>query len=229
METKIESEKSRLNRKLPVYNMQGVKIEEITSIFNGKVNPAVLSQAITMYLANQRLGLASTKTRGEVSGGGKKPWRQKGTGRARAGSIRSPLWRHGGIVFGPHPRDFHYQLPAKIRNLALLSALNEKSAQESILVLDKIEIASPKSKEIEKFLDNLKVKEKAVLVFTHYERNIQLASRNMPWVSLALAKEINAHDALKAKKIIFVKDALLALNERLAGITNTDRKTDLHG
>ena len=200
---------------LVVYDMQGKKLEELPSPFNGKVNSAVLAQAVKMYLANKRCGLASTKTRGEVSGGGKKPWKQKGTGRARAGSTRSPLWRHGGVVFGPHPRNFHYQLPAKVRNLALICALNERCAKESILVLDKIVMDSPRTKEIRRLLDNLKVKEKALLVFTKYEKNIQAASRNIPGLRLTLAKDMNALDVLGQRKIIFLKDALSVMGERL--------------
>lgn len=188
--------------------MQGKKVEEITSLFNGKVNPAVTAQAVQMYFANKRHGLASTKTRGEVSGGGKKPWRQKGTGRARAGSIRSPLWRHGGVVFGPHPRNFHYGLSPKIRNAALLSALNEKNNQESILVLDKIALPQAKSKELKKLLDGLKIKGKALFIFNKMQEDFQRAARNIPTVSIAMAASLNALDVLKAKKIIFSRDAL---------------------
>lgn len=197
------------------YDMQGKIVDEIPSIFNGKVNLAVLSQAVKMYLANNRLGLAATKTRGEVSGGGKKPWRQKGTGRARAGSIRSPLWRHGGVVFGPHPKDFHYQLSKKIRNSALISALNEKAAKDAILILDKIEIAKAKTKEIKKILDNLKADGKTIIVFARYDKNVQIASRNIPDLTLALADSVNALDVLKNKKIIFLKDAFKIVASRI--------------
>jgi large subunit ribosomal protein L4 len=201
--------------RLPVYDMQGDKVEEMVSPFDGRQNPAVLSQAVTMYLANLRGGVSSTKTRGEVSGGGKKPWRQKGTGRARVGSIRSPLWRHGGIVFGPHPRNFHYCLSARIRNQALLSALSEKSAKGNILVLDKIGLSSVKTRDMEKLLDNLKVEEKALMILTKYGKDIRLASRNISWLKLSLASGLNALEVAKVQKVIFVKDALSELCSRL--------------
>lgn len=200
---------------LIVYDIQGKKIEEIPSIFNGPLKAAAVSQVITAYLANQRHGLASTKTIGEVSGGGKKPWKQKGTGRARAGSIRSPLWRHGGVVFGPHPRDFHYDLSAKLKNTALRSALSEKKLSGDILVLEKLEIAQPKSREIKNILANLKIKGKTLLVLSKAERNLKLAIRNMPDVESALAQSLNALDCLRAKKIIFSKEALGLLYKRL--------------
>lgn len=215
MKKEIIKEEKTKSAKLSVYDMQGKKIDEVPSLFNGKVDLAVLSQAIKMYLANKRFGLAATKTRGEVSGGGKKPWRQKGTGRARAGSIRSPLWRHGGVVFGPHPRNFHYQLSKKIRNLALISALNEKSGKDAILILDKIEIAKTKTKEIKKILDNLKINEKALLVFVKFQKNIQTASKNIPNLTLASCDSVNALDVLKNRKIIFLKDAFDLLGERI--------------
>lgn len=206
-----------MSKKLSVYDIQGKKTEEIDSIFDGKVNPAVISQVVTMSLANRRAGLAATKTRGEVSGGGKKPWKQKGTGRARAGSSRSPLWRHGGVVFGPHPRNFHYALPSKIRNAALLSALNEKILKDDIMVLEAIKISQPKSKEIQTLLNNLKVKESATIVMQQSEKDIQKAVRNFPHVRTALAKDLNALEVLETKKILISKDALKVLQERLGG------------
>lgn len=200
---------------LAVYDMQGNKSGEVPCAFGGSVNTAVLSQAVAMYLANKRCGLAATKTRGEVSGGGKKPWKQKGTGRARAGSSRSPLWRHGGVVFGPHPRNFHYALPPKIRNAALLSALNEKILKDDIMVLEAIKISQPKSKEIQTLLNNLKVKESATIVMQQIEKDIQKAVRNFPHVRTALAKNLNALEVLETKKILISKDALKVLQERL--------------
>ncbi|HBU08548.1 MAG TPA: 50S ribosomal protein L4 [Candidatus Omnitrophica bacterium] len=208
-------DKKDISETLVVYDMQGKKIEELPSIFNGPLKSAAISQAVTMYLANQRCGLASTKTIGEVSGGGKKPWKQKGTGRARAGSIRSPLWRHGGVVFGPHPKDFHYTLSAKLKNAALRSALNEKNSTGDILVLEKLEITKPKTKEIKTILDNLKIKEKTLLVLPRADHNLKLAIKNMVHVESALAQGLNALDCLKAKKIIFTKEALGLLNKRL--------------
>ena len=204
-----------MSNNLIVYDMQGKKIEELPSIFNGPLKSAAVSQAVTMYLANQRCGLASTKTIGEVSGGGKKPWKQKGTGRARAGSIRSPLWRHGGVVFGPHPKDFHYTLSAKLKNAALRSVLNEKSLNGDILVLEKLEIAKPKTKEIKNILDNLNIKAKTLLVLPRADHNLKLAIKNMTDVESALAEGLNALDCLRAGKIIFSKESLELLSKRL--------------
>ncbi|MDO8749189.1 MAG: 50S ribosomal protein L4 [Candidatus Omnitrophota bacterium] len=208
-------DKKDISETLVVYDMQGKKIEEFPSIFNGPLKSAAVSQAVTMYLANQRCGLASTKTIGEVSGGGKKPWKQKGTGRARAGSIRSPLWRHGGVVFGPHPKDFHYTLSAKLKNAALRSVLNEKSLNGDILVLEKLEIAKPKTKEIKNILDNLNIKAKTLLVLPRADHNLKLAIKNMTDVESALAEGLNALDCLRAGKIIFSKESLGLLSKRL--------------
>ncbi len=201
--------------KLAVYNMQGAKIEDVDSSFGGAVNQPLVSQAVKMYLANKRCGLAQTKTRGEVSGGGKKPWKQKGTGRARAGSTRSPLWRHGGVVFGPHPRDYGYGLSPKILNGALLSALNDKALNGGIMVLDKLEIASSKAKDMSTVLDNLKLKKKILLVADKHEKGVVLSSRNIQGLSLALAKDLNALDVLKASTVVLLKNSLDVLKNRL--------------
>ena len=217
-QTKSLNEKKTGSISLSVYDMQGKKIEEVSSLFNGKVNNEVMAQAIQMYQTNTRGGLAQTKTRGEVSGGGKKPWKQKGTGRARAGSTRSPLWRHGGVVFGAHPRNMHYQLPAKLRLSALLSALNEKAGQENILLVDTIKINQPKTKELQKILNNLKVPQRVTVVLSQIDTTLARAARNMPRVSLALAKDLNALDVLRNLKVIFLRDALGIIEERLKKI-----------
>lgn len=201
--------------KLAVYNMQGAKIEDIDSSFGGPVNQPLVSQAVKMYLANKRCGLAQTKTRGEVSGGGKKPWKQKGTGRARAGSTRSPLWRHGGVVFGPHPRDYGYGLSPKVLNGALLSALNDKAVNDGIRVLDKLEISSAKAKEMRAVLDNLKLNKKILLVASKHDKGVVLSSRNIQGLSLALAKDLNALDVLKASTVVLLKNSLDVLKNRL--------------
>lgn len=218
-EQDLENTKQQVKKtapaKLVVYNMQGAKIEEIDSAFGGPVNQALVSQAVKMYLANKRCGLAQTKTRGEVSGGGKKPWKQKGTGRARAGSTRSPLWRHGGVVFGPHPRDYGYGLSPKILNGALLSALNDRALNDGILVLDKLEIASAKAKEMRAVLDNLKLKKKILLVANQHEKGVVLSSRNIQGLSLALAKDLNALDVLKASTVVLLRSSLDVLKNRL--------------
>ena len=152
---------------IEIYNIKGKsvgKIELDKDIFNGKVNEPILHQVIRMYEANQRQGTASTKTRSEVSGGGRKPWKQKGTGRARAGTIRSPLWRGGGIVFGPHPRDYSYQVPKSVKRLALISSLNAKLNDKNMIVIDEIKLDKAKTKEIAAALRNLKAEKKPLLV-----------------------------------------------------------------
>ena len=175
---------------LPIYNTEGKEVDTLkldAKIFDGVVNADAIYQAVNAYRANQRKGLASTKTRGEVSGGGKKPWKQKGTGRARVGSTRSPLWRHGGVVFGPHPRDFYYTLPQKIRMLALKSSLNEKLNQNNLIVLDSLKLEKPKTKEALKVFSNLKVSQSTVLLLEKVDENSKLALRNISFLNINLA------------------------------------------
>jgi len=204
----------------PLYNTKGEEIEKIDlpeNIFDGKVNEPLLHQAVTCYLANKRQGNASTKTRGEVSGGGKKPWAQKGTGRARAGSNRSPLWRHGGVTFGPHPRDFGTALPEKMRREALVSSLNDKLTSENLLLVEHLDVKSAKTKEFVGILSALKVKEKTLVVIDEKERNDRIikASRNIPGVTLSRAMDINALDVMAHKKLLLTKFALKTLTTRL--------------
>lgn len=207
---KIEKENT-----LVIYNASGHKVEEIKSPFGGGVNHPVLTEVIKMYLANQRKGLASTKTMGEVSGGGKKPWKQKGTGRARAGSIRSPLWRHGGVVFGPHPRDFSYTLPPKIKRLALLSALCEKG-EHKVVVLEEIpKEKTSKTKDIQKILNLLKSGSKALIVLKKQDNAIARVSRNIPGLVIQVAECLNALDVMRSTKVILLKDALSILKHRV--------------
>ncbi|MEW6171126.1 MAG: 50S ribosomal protein L4 [Candidatus Omnitrophota bacterium] len=204
---------------LAVYNTKGKKLEEEIkldkNIFDGKVNSAVIYQVVVMYQANKRAGSASTKTRGEVSGGGKKPWQQKGTGRARVGSIRSPLWRHGGITFGPHPRDYSYSVSPKIKNLALRSSINQKLNDKEVLIVDELNIESPKTKNIVEILDNLKINEKALLLIDKMDTNLLKATRNIPAIALKRSSDVNAEDILTYKKLIVTKNALDALTLRL--------------
>lgn len=220
----MEEELKMETIKLPVYNSEGSEIDTITldkSVFNGKVNASVLYEAIKAYRANQRKGLASTKTRGEVSGGGKKPWKQKGTGRARVGSNRSPLWRHGGVVFGPHPKDFSYVLSPKIRNLALKSSLNSKIKENRITVLDSIACESAKTKEMIKLFTNLKVdikktkKNNVLLLVDKIDKALKLSLRNIDFLRLSLAKDTNVYEVLNCRKLIITKDGLSELTERL--------------
>lgn len=203
---------------IPMFDSKGKeagKFELNEELFTGKVNKRVLYQAVLMYNANQRRGTASTKTRGEVSGGGKKPWRQKGTGRARAGSIRSPLWRGGGIVFGPHPRDFHYDLPKKIKRAALLSSLNAKFIEDRILGIDSVDIDEPKTKKFKAILDALKLKGKSLFILDAVDERIDRASRNLGEVEVKNYKDFNTMDVLDCDNVVISKGALDKLSERL--------------
>jgi large subunit ribosomal protein L4 len=184
---------------LPVYNCEGKEVETVKlnpEIFDGTQNTDCLHQAIEAYKANQRKGLASTKTRGEVSGGGKKPWKQKGTGRARVGSTRSPLWRHGGVVFGPHPRDFSYEVPQKIKALALKTSLNTRLKENNFMILDEFKVESPKTKLAVRVLTNLKLfsakikKEHKVLFLTHkLDVDLKKALKNITLCSFLILAE----------------------------------------
>lgn len=205
---------------LPVYNTEGKQIDTFKvdrNIFDGAVNTDVLYQAVVAYRASQRRGMASTKTMGEVSGGGRKPWRQKGTGRARVGSIRSPLWRHGGVVFGPHPRDFSYTLPVKIKKLALRSSLNAKINENNVIVLDSLKMEKPKTKEALGIISNLKVKpdKPALLLLDKLDKNLKLALRNVDFLNFNRAQDTQAYEVLSANKLIVTVRAFHALTERL--------------
>jgi large subunit ribosomal protein L4 len=210
---------------LPIYNSEGKEIDTVkldTKVFDGTVNSDAIWQAINAYRANQRKGLASTKTRGEVSGGGRKPWRQKGTGRARVGSIRSPLWRHGGVIFGPHPRDYYYKLPDKIKNLALKSCLNAKVKENNILVLEELKLAQAKTKEASKVLSNLKLKPKKdtnkcnlLLLLDKVDKDLIKALRNISFLKVNLAKDTHAYEVLNNERIVITKKGLDSLTNRL--------------
>lgn len=204
---------------MPVHGMDGKVVEEIEldpHVFDGEINKAVLYQAITCYRANQRLGLAQTKTRGEVSGGGRKPWKQKGTGRARHGSIRSPLWRHGGVVFGPHPRDFSYTLPQKIRLEALRSSLNAKVAGGTLQLVESFHLTQPKTKEFAKFLSAMKMgRDSVVCVIETLNENIKRAANNIPRLRIVDAGSLNALEVMNTKKVLVSRDSLKNLTKRL--------------
>ena len=215
---------------LPIYNTEGKEIDSLKldqGIFDGRVNADAIYQAVLAYRAGQRKGLASTKTMGEVSGGGRKPWKQKGTGRARVGSIRSPLWRHGGVIFGPHPRDFSYTIPVKIKNLALKSSLNAKINENNFIVLDNFKIEQPKTKEAIKILSNLKIGRlkdkknsktktiKALLLSDKLDKNLRLALRNIDFLTINRAQDTHAYEVLAANKLIITKEGLHELTNRL--------------
>lgn len=201
-----------------LYNTSGEQVGELAlseEIFGVEVNESVLHDAVVAQLANRRLGTHDTKTRGEVSGGGRKPWRQKGTGRARSGSTRSPIWRSGGIVFGPHPRDYGYSLPRKVRRLALKSALSAKVNSGDILVLDSLMLEGPKTKEMAKILDNLKV-EDALLVTMDKDEAVEKSARNIPNIKPAVANSLNVYDILAYDKLVITKDAVARVEEVFA-------------
>ena len=202
---------------IPIFNAKGKEVERYElnkDLFTGEVDKKILYQVTLMYNANQRRGTASTKTRSDVSGGGKKPWRQKGTGRARAGSIRSPLWRGGGKVFGPHPRDFHYDLPKKIKRLALLSSLNSKLIEEKLLGIDAITIDEPKTKKFKSIMDALKLKGKSLFVLDDIDGKIRTASRNLQEALVRNYKDFNTMDVLAHDNVVMTKAALEKLPER---------------
>jgi len=201
---------------LPLYDLSGKKVETIDvkdEIFDGQVNSSLLHQTVVMYAANKRQGTASTKDRSEARGGGSKPWRQKGTGRARAGSIRSPLWKGGGVTFGPKPRDYNYNLPKKMKLLALKSSINAKIKSQDLMLIEELNFKESKTKEFKRVLESLKIKEKSLLVAELKNPSIK-ASRNISFFNIVGPKQVNAYDILKYKKIIFTKSALKDLIKR---------------
>jgi len=217
-----KSDESSLTRfSVPVRNIEGKEINRIDldeKIFSAKILNSSVYQVICGYLANQRKGLAATKTRGEVSGGGKKPWKQKGTGRARVGSIRSPLWRHGGVIFGPHPRDFSYSVPPKMKSLALKFALSEKAKENNLIVLDSLNPENFKTKEFLKILRVLHAgpEEKNVLVVTDkIGTNLKKAAANLDFAQIELAGKIHTFEVLKARKVVITQYGLNELVNRL--------------
>jgi len=184
------------------------------AIFGAKTRPHLLHQAVVMQLANRRAGSAATKTKGFVSGGGKKPWRQKGTGRARAGSIRSPIWVGGGTTFGPHPRDYSYRLPRTARREALLSALSLKNRDGKIIVVDKFELDEGKTKLMVRALAELKV-QSALVVIPQSDVKIERSARNLPKIKVLRVEGLNVYDLLRYEHLILTEGALKRLEERL--------------
>ncbi|MDI6604410.1 MAG: 50S ribosomal protein L4 [Thermoanaerobacteraceae bacterium] len=201
--------------KVAVFNINGEQTGEIElndAVFGVNVNVPVMHDAVLSYLASQRQGTHSTKKRGEVRGGGRKPWRQKGTGRARQGSIRAPQWIKGGVVFGPKPRDYSYDIPKKVKRLALKSALSSKVKDSEIIVLEELKMDEPKTKKIAEILNNFNVKN-ALIVVPEDENNIILSSRNIPNVKTVYANTLNVYDVLKYDKFIITKDAVNKVEE----------------
>jgi large subunit ribosomal protein L4 len=189
------------------------KIQLSDQVFGIEPNKTVLHSAVVNYLANQRQGTQSTLTRAEVSGGGRKPWRQKGTGRARHGSIRSPQWTHGGIAHGPKPRSFRYALPKKVRRLAMKSAFSLKVASGDLIVLEKLEFEQIKTKEMIKVLNALGADGKALVVISQKDDKVIKSARNIPGVQTSLVNTLNVYDILNADKFIVVRDAVEKIEE----------------
>ncbi len=202
--------------KTNVYDMTGKVVGEIeldAGIFGIEVNEAVMHAAVKNQLANKRQGTHSTKGRSEVAGGGKKPYRQKGTGRARQGSIRAAQWIKGGIIFGPTPRDYRYTLPKKVKRLALKSSLSAKANDEAIIVLDKLNFDEIKTKNMVNVLKNLGVAETALVVIADNDKNVVKSASNIQGITTASVNTINVYDILKHGKFIITKDALAKVTE----------------
>ena len=205
--------------KVSTYNISGAQTGEIElndSVFGVEVNEAVMRQAVLRQLANERLGTHSTKTRGLVRGGGKKPWKQKGTGRARVGSTRSPLWVGGGTIWGPHPRSYAQKMPRKARRLAVKSALSEKVNANELFVLDEITLAAPKTKEVVSIINNFKFAGEKVLFITDNDEIVTRCARNIAGVKAVSTEGMNIFDLLHYTKLFVTKSAVAKIEEVLA-------------
>jgi large subunit ribosomal protein L4 len=198
-----------------LFNKEGQKVGDVElaeSVFAVEVNTDAVHQVVVALLANKRQGNQSAKTRAEVSGGGIKPWRQKGTGRARQGSTRSPQWIHGGIVFAPKPRSYRISVPKSMKRVAMKSALSSKVAENEIIVLESLELEAPKTKEVVKMLGALNVK-KALIVVAESNENVYKSVRNIEGVSVIPANNLNVYDILKYDNFIVTKDAVSKIEE----------------
>ena len=203
--------------KLEVFDKKGKKVEDMSvssRVFGIKPNTVAVAQYIRAYLSNQRQGTSSAKTRGEVSGGGKKPWKQKGTGRARAGSTRGPIWRHGGISHGPKPKSWYLDIPKKIKRLALSSALSSKYSDNKIKVLESLELEKPKTKEVIKIIDALGLNGKILIVFDKKDENNLKSVSNISGVFTALADNLNAFEVIKSETLLFLKNGVKILESK---------------
>ena len=200
-------------------NMAGNQVGEVElseAVFGIEPNQTVVHEVVKNHLANCRQGTQSALTRAEVSGGGRKPWRQKGTGHARQGSTRAPQWTHGGIVFAPKPRDYSYTLNKKVRRLALKSALSDKAARQNIVVIDSIKVDAPKTKEFAAFLKAVNVTGKALVVTAEADTNVVKSGRNIPGCQVTFANLINVYDIVNAKQLVLDKAALAKIEEVFA-------------
>jgi len=196
---------------VPLKNMQGQQVGTIDlsdAIYDSEINKAVMHQALMRQLANRRLGTHNTKTRSFVRGGGRKPWRQKGTGRARQGSTRSPHWRGGGVVFGPHSRSYTQKMPRKMRRLALRSALSVKAQDQQVIVLDGVSLEAPRTREIAAMLKALEIDRSALLVLPGVDATVELSARNLPNVKTLHASYLNVRDLLGYETLLLTKQSL---------------------
>lgn len=205
--------------KVALYDMNGAQIGEVElsdEVFGIEPNQAVLYDFVKMQLANKRVGTSSTKTRAEVRGGGKKPWRQKGTGRARVGSTRNPVWTKGGIAFGPKPRDYSYKLPRKVRRLAMKSALSSKVLDNNLILIDELKFEEPKTKLMVQVLEKLNAAKKTLVVTADGDINITKSASNIPGVKLLRADFINVYDLLNYETLLITRDAVSRVEEVFA-------------
>ena len=202
-----------------VYDREGKETEQVKlpqAIFDAPVNPALLHQAVLRQQANDRQGTAETKTRGDVSGGGKKPWKQKGTGRARQGSTRAPQWRHGGTVFGPHPRTYDQKMPRKQRRHALRGALTAKHQDGAVRVVEELTFAEPKTRVVAELFDQLGAGARTLFVIREHDLNLEKSTRNLAGVKTILASNLNPLDVLTADTVVFTRSALTEVEEWLS-------------
>ena len=202
-----------------VYDITNNKVGDIElndSIFGVEMNSGLLHQAVVMQLAAQRLGTHATKTRSFVRGGGRKPWKQKGTGRARSGSTRSPLWVGGGTVFGPHPRKYAFNMPRKQRRLAIKCALSEKVKSGELVVLDSLDFEAPKTKQVVKMLGDFKAEKKVLFITADEAENVEKSARNIPGVKAINMMGLNVFDILNNDKLFITKDAITRIEEVFA-------------
>ena len=202
--------------KVSVFDMTGNQVSDMEisdTVFGIEPNEAVMHAMVVNYLANQRQGTQSTLTRTEVSGGGRKPWRQKGTGHARQGSIRAPQWTHGGVAIGPKPRDYSYSLNKKVKRLAILSALSQKAQDDAVIVVDGLDMDEIKTKTFKAFLDAVNVSGKALVVTPELNENIVKSARNIPGIQTTIASILSAYDVVNANTFIVDKAALAKIEE----------------
>ena len=199
-----------------VYNMEGKEVGTIElndAVFGVAVNEHLVHMAVVQQLANNRQGTQKAKTRSEVSGGGRKPWRQKGTGHARQGSTRAPQWTGGGVVFAPVPRDYSFKMNKKEKRVALKSALSDKVANGKLVVVDALTFDAPKTKEFAKVMANLNVNDKALVVLNDNDANVVLSAKNIPTVKTSLTNTINVYDIVNAKTLVLTQDAVKTIEE----------------